>query len=167
MLAHLDHTVFSDEVELSMASYDETNREVVCGRTAVVRFSNSYIRDNTEVRPYYPLMITVAFGKQQGMAVANQIEPAAIRAAVRNAEAIAKAARPNDDHLPPLGQQHLRAGQEDLPEPTRVGQVAHALAARAAVAHEEPVRAVDEGRAHERLGGEERVGAHRRDCSGA
>lgn len=101
----------ADQVELSMASYDETNREVVCGRTSVVRFSNSYIRDNTEVRPYYPLMITVAFGKQQGIAVANQIEPAAIRAAVRNAEAIAKAARPNADHLPPLGPQQYPAIQ--------------------------------------------------------
>ena len=41
----------ADEVELSLASYDETNRDIVCGRTSVVRFSNSYIRDNTEVRP--------------------------------------------------------------------------------------------------------------------
>jgi predicted Zn-dependent protease len=95
----------ADQVELSLASYDETNRDIVCGRMSVVRFSNSYIRDNTEVRPYYPLMIRVAFGRQEGMAVTNQLDPDGVGAAVRQAEQIAKSARPTDDHLPPLGKQ--------------------------------------------------------------
>jgi len=95
----------AEQVELSLAGYDETNRDVVCGRSSVVRFSNSYVRDNTEVRPYYPLMIKVAFGHQEGMAVTNQLDPAAVRAAVARAEEIAKASKPTEDHLPPLAKQ--------------------------------------------------------------
>lgn len=95
----------AEQVELALAGYDETNREIVCGRMAVVRFSNSYIRDNTEVRPYYPLTIKVASGSQEGIAVTNQLDPDGIRAAVGQAEQIARAARPTEEHLPPLGRQ--------------------------------------------------------------
>ena len=50
-------------------------------------------------------MIKVAFGRQEGMAVTNQLDADSIRAAVAHAEQIAKTAKPTEDHLPPLGKQ--------------------------------------------------------------
>ncbi len=95
----------ADEVQLSIAWYRETNREIVCGTTKVIRFSNSYIRDNTHVRPYYPLQIKVAFGNQEGMSITNQLDRESVRDAVARAEAIAKAARPTKSHRPAPGPQ--------------------------------------------------------------
>ena len=82
----------ADEVELSMSSYHETNREVVCGVTKVIRFSNNYIRDDTVVNPCHPLHVTVAFGNREGSAITNQLDPDGIRDAVARAETIARAA---------------------------------------------------------------------------
>ena len=93
----------ADEVELSMEWYHETNREVVCGVTRVIRFSNSYIRDDTAVLPCHPLHIRVAFGNREGAAITNQLDPDGIRDAVARAEAIARAATPNEAHRPPPG----------------------------------------------------------------
>ena len=88
----------ADEVELSMAWYHEVNREVVCGLTKVIRFSNSYIRDDTVVNPCHPLQVHVAFGNREGAAITNQLDPAGIRDAVARAEAIARVATPNESH---------------------------------------------------------------------
>lgn len=93
----------ADEIELSMAWYHETNREVVCGSTKVIRFSNSYIRDDTVVTPCHPLQIHVAFGNREGSAITNQLDPAGVRDAVARAEAIARAATPNESHRPAHG----------------------------------------------------------------
>jgi predicted Zn-dependent protease len=93
----------ADEVELSMAWYHETNREVVCGSTKVIRFSNSYIRDDTVVMPCHPLQVHVAFGNREGSAITNQLDPAGVRDAVGRAEAIARVATPNESHRPPRG----------------------------------------------------------------
>ena len=100
----------ADEVELSMAWYHEVNREVVCGSTKVIRFSNSYIRDDTVVNPCHPLQVHVAFGNRangyrEGSAITNQLDPAGIRDAVARAEAIARVATPNESHRPPHGPQ--------------------------------------------------------------
>ena len=95
----------ADEVDLSMAWYHEVNREVVCGSTKVIRFSNSYIRDDTVVMPCHPLQVHVAFGNREGAAITNQLDPAGIRDAVARAEAIARAAAPNASHRPLHGPQ--------------------------------------------------------------
>ena len=95
----------ADEVDLSMAWYHEVNREVVCGSTKVIRFSNSYIRDDTVVQPCHPLQVHVAFGNREGAAITNQLDPAGIRDAVARAEAIARAAAPNASHRPLHGPQ--------------------------------------------------------------
>lgn len=84
----------ADEVALSLTWYSEQNREIVCGVTDVIRFSNNYIRDFTHVRPYYPLQVRVAFGNREARGIANQLDRESIRDAVRRAEAIAKAAKP-------------------------------------------------------------------------
>ena len=93
------------EVELTMAWYHEVNREVVCGSTKVIRFSNSYIRDDTVVMPCHPLQVHVAFGNREGAAITNQLDPSGIRDAVARAEAIARAASPNESHRPLHGPQ--------------------------------------------------------------
>lgn len=90
----------ADEVELTMAWYHEVNREVVCGSTKVIRFSNSYIRDDTVVMPCHPLQVHVASGNREGAAITNQLDPSGIRDAVARAEAIARAAAPNESHRP-------------------------------------------------------------------
>lgn|GEM_PF-939037 len=95
----------ADEVDLSMAWYHEVNREVVCGSTKVIRFSNSYIRDDTVVQPCHPLQVHVGFGNREGAAITNQLDPAGIRDAVARAEAIARAAAPNESHRPLHGPQ--------------------------------------------------------------
>lgn len=95
----------ADEVELGMAWYSEQNREIVCGVTDVIRFSNNYIRDHTHVRPHHPLQIKVAFGKRVATAITNQLDRASISDAVRRAEAIAKLAKPTAEHHGVLGPQ--------------------------------------------------------------
>ena len=95
----------ADEVDLTMAWYHEVNREVVCGSTKVIRFSNSYIRDDTVVMPCHPLQIHVAYGNREGAAITNQLDPAGIRDAMARAEAIARAAAPNESHRPLHGPQ--------------------------------------------------------------
>ena len=99
----------ADEVALSMNWYHEVNREVVCGVTSVIRFSNSHIRDNTHVRPYYPLEIEVAFGDRVGHCITNQLDENSIREAVARAEAIAKASTPRAGR-------HQMAGPQTYPD---------------------------------------------------
>ncbi|MBI2221944.1 MAG: hypothetical protein HYU53_12145 [Acidobacteria bacterium] len=95
----------ANDVELSMAWYNEQNREIVCGVTNVIRFSNNYIRDHTHVRPCYPLTVKVAFGNREALAITNRLDRNSIVDAVRRAEAVARAARPTTDHRPVLGPQ--------------------------------------------------------------
>lgn len=92
-----------DEVQASVGSYIETNREFISGVTRYIRFSNNYFRNNVEVRPYYPLRITVASKGRVGTSITNQIEPDAVRDAVRRAEAVARAGRPDPDWRPAAG----------------------------------------------------------------
>ncbi len=99
----------AEEVALSMSWYHEVNREVVCGVTNVIRFSNSYIRDDTQVRLNYPLEIDVAFGDRVGHCITNQLDPGSIRDAVARAEAMARASTPR------TGRREL-AGPQDYPD---------------------------------------------------
>jgi predicted Zn-dependent protease len=95
---------------VGFASTDDALAVLRERRSGSTRFSNNVITQNVAERRA-DLTVRVAFGKQRGEVTSNRFDEESLRAAVARAEAIARVAPEDEEHLPPAEPDTFR----DLP----------------------------------------------------
>ncbi|WP_132053205.1 TldD/PmbA family protein [Pseudocnuella soli] len=94
---------------LAHATADETSVAINGSRTGNIRFAQNMVTTSGE-RENLTLTITTYFGKRSGSVTINELNDAAIKSAVQQAEEVARLAPENSEHLPLLGpQQYAKA----------------------------------------------------------
>ncbi|MCA9488322.1 MAG: TldD/PmbA family protein [Myxococcales bacterium] len=119
---------------VSVSESDDVVAVVQLDRDGATRFANSAITQNVASRNG-TLRVQVAFGQRRGVATVNAFDDESIRQAVTRAEAIARLAPEDTEHLPPVEpaayrQLPQRAASTAATDPARRAEgVASAIAA--------------------------------------
>jgi predicted Zn-dependent protease len=93
---------------VGLASSEDVLATLSETRLGSTRYSGNAITQNVAERRAM-LTVRVAFGKRRGDVSINRFEDASLEAAVARAEAIAKVAPEDDEHMPPVGPADYRA----------------------------------------------------------
>jgi len=89
------------DLAVSRATADDTVVHLSVGESASTRFSNNAISQNMATQDQ-ALTVQSAFGNKVGSAYVSDLSEEAVREAVRRAEAIASAAEPDTEYMPPV-----------------------------------------------------------------
>ena len=107
MLTEAEARALTAEI-LALATADETHVSITSGRRTNLRFARNSPSTSGE-RDELHIGITSTFGTRSGSTSINQRDPAALAAAVRTAEELARRAPEDPEHMPALGPQTYAA----------------------------------------------------------
>ena len=94
--AQQDHLLELARTALAASPGDQTLVRIASSDSALTRFANSVIHQNTFEREA-GLTVEVRFGQREGSAATNKLTPDGVKAAVEQAAAAARVAEPNAD----------------------------------------------------------------------
>ncbi len=93
---------------LSLSKADECAVSLSGNRTGNIRYARNSVSTAGLVEDTQ-LVVTVAFGKKQGVATTNELDDAALARVVRQAEDLARLAPDNPEFMPAVGRQVFKA----------------------------------------------------------
>lgn len=121
---------------LSLSTADETSVTVSGSRTGNIRYAQNMVTTSGE-RENLTISITTYFGKRSGTVTINELNDAVIKAAVQQAEEVARLAPENGEHMPALPpQQYIRG----INYSEKTAAITPAYRARLAAASIQPCR---------------------------